>query len=426
VRGIIRSAATTPGRLSVIAVGLALLALIAGVVGTLSVQGKKDTINSLIDNREPLAAAAQQIYRSLSDADATAASAFLSTGTEPPALRQRYEVDIAQAGAALAKAASGSAGVAFPQVDMLNQQVPVYTGLVETARANNLQGFPVGASYLREASDLMRAKILPAAQDLYRIDTEGLATEQDGATEFPWLATLLALALLAALIVTQVHLTRKTNRLLNVGLLVATGAVVAAVLWGSVAMIVQSTLVSTGKSDGTHQVDVLARARIAALQARADETMTLVARGDGATYETDFAGKAAQLTGQDGTGGLLAEAKGLSVGRGSAGQVDAAAQNAAAWFAAHAQVRKFDDGGQYQEAVNLAVDGSKPDSAAASFLRLDDNLVRAIQVDRQGFLDDTRNADRALTALAPGLGVLTVIAAAGAAIGIRERLREYR
>jgi hypothetical protein len=199
-----------------------------------------------------------------------------------------------------------------------------------------------------------------------------------------------------------------------------------AVLWGSVAMTVQGTLVATGKSDGTHQVDVLARARIAALQARADETLTLVARGDGAEYETDFASNAAQLVGQDGKGGLLGEAKGLSVGRGSAGQVDAAARSAAAWLAAHAQVRKFDTSGQYQEAVNLAADDSMPDSAAASFLRLDDNLVGAIKVYRQGFLDDTRNADRALLALAPGLGVLAVIAAAGATIGIRERLREYR
>jgi hypothetical protein len=130
--------------------------------------------------------------------------------------------------------------------------------------------------------------------------------------------------------------------------------------------------------------------------------------------------------GQDGKGGLLGEAKGLSVGRGSAGQLDAAARNAAAWLTGHAQVRKLDTSGQYQEAINLAVDDSMPDGAAASFLRLDDNLVGAIKVYRQGFLDDTRNADRALLALAPGLGVLAVIAAAGATIGIRERLREYR
>ena len=44
VRAIIRSAATTPGRLTVIAVGLVLLALVAGLVATLSVQDRDDTI----------------------------------------------------------------------------------------------------------------------------------------------------------------------------------------------------------------------------------------------------------------------------------------------------------------------------------------------------------------------------------------------
>jgi hypothetical protein len=272
----------------------------------------------------------------------------------------------------------------------------------------------------------MRAKILPAAQDLYRTDTDRLTTEQNAATDFPWLAAALVLVLLAALIVTQIHLTRRTNRLVNVGLLVATGSVVVAVLWGSVAMIVQSALVSGGQSDGTHQVDVLVRARIAALQGRADETLTLVARGDGAAYEQDFADLARQLAGPDKNNGLLGEAKDLAAGQGSAKDVDDAAKNAAAWLTAHAQVRKLDDSGQYQEAVDLAIDASKPAGAAASFQRLDENLVRAINVDRQRFLDDTRNADRALTALAPGLAALAVLAAGGAAIGIRERLREYR
>jgi hypothetical protein len=428
LRRVLRSAGTTPGRLSLIVVGLVLLALLTGLIGTVSLQGRKDTINGLIDQREPLAAAAQQVYRSLSDADATAASAFLSVGAEPLELRQRFQGDIAQAGAALAKAASDSAGVgdAARQVDMLSQQLPVYTGLVETARANNRQGFPAGASYLREASELMRAKILPAAQDLYKIDTERLAAEQDDATGFPWLTTLLVLGLLAALIATQIHLKRRTNRVLNIGLVVATGAVALMVLWGSVALIVQGVLVSSGQQDGTRQADVLVRARIAALQARAGETLTLVARGDGAAYERDFRGLAVQLVGTDGNGGLLGEARDNAAGHQSAADVEAAARDAKAWLAAHGRVRALDDGGDYGAAVQLAIDTSAPEGAAAAFMRLDGNLVAAINVGRQSFLDDTVNAEGALTLLPAGFAVLAVVAAAGATIGIRERLREYR
>ena len=52
----------------------------------------------------------------------------------------------------------------------LATQLPVYTGLVEAARANNRQGFPVGAAYLRRASDLMRTTLLNAAEDVYTVE----------------------------------------------------------------------------------------------------------------------------------------------------------------------------------------------------------------------------------------------------------------
>ncbi|WP_328605953.1 hypothetical protein OG943_39165 [Amycolatopsis sp. NBC_00345] len=427
VRAVVKSAATTPGRLSVIAVGLVLLSLVAGLVATLSAQNKDNTISGLIDHREPLAVAAQQVFRSLSDADATAASAFLSVGTEPPALRQKYEQDIAEAGSALAKSASDTAGVgdAAKQVDILNQKIPVYTGIVETARANNRQGFPSGASYLREASQLMRTTILPAAQALYTADTTKLADEQDDSTSFPWAAVALLLALVAALVLTQIYLTRRTNRVLNIGLLVATGAVVLSLLWGAVALVIQGTLVASGQTDGTSQVDVLVRARISALQARADETLTLVARGDGAAYEKQFINLAVQLVGPDGKSGLLGKARDLAIGTPGQQKIEAAEQAARDWSLAHIQVRKLDDSGQYQEAVDFATSVSK-DSAGAAFQRLDANLQDAIDVCRQEFLDDTRGGERALTALAPGVGVLAVLAAAGVTVGVRERLREYR
>ncbi|NIH77991.1 hypothetical protein [Amycolatopsis viridis] len=421
VRSVVRSARTTPGRLTVIAVGLVVLALLAGVVATITLQERKNTINDLIDHREPLAAASQEVYRSLSDADATAASTFLAIGVEPPALRQRYDTSIARAGVALGKAASDSAGVpeAAAQVQILTRQLPVYTGLVETARANKRQGFPVGSSYLREASDLMRSTILPAAQDLYRIDTDRLAGEQDDASGFPWVSTLLVLALLAALVATQVYLTRKTNRVLNVGLVVATAATVLVLLWGAAAVTVQSVLVGSGDSDGSHQVDVLVRTRIAALQARANEMLTLVARGDGGTYERDFDALAPQVT------GLLAEAKGFATGD-TAREVQGAADNAQQWLVTHQEIRAKDVDGAYSDAVKLAVDSSVPGGAATTFAHLDDALVAAIGHGRQAFLDDTRGGDRALTLLAPGVAVLAVIAAAGATMGIRDRLREYR
>ncbi|PXY31352.1 hypothetical protein [Prauserella muralis] len=428
VRSITRSAARTPGRLSLIATGLIVLSLLTGLVGTLAVQDRANTIDGLIEHREPLAAAAQEVYGSLSDADATAASAFLSTGAEPPALRERYQLDIAKAGAALAKAASdsGSVAAAAEQVDILSRQIPVYTGLIETARANNRQGFPAGAAYLREASELMRSTILPAAHRLYEIDTERLAAEQDDATGVPWLTAVLVLGLAAALVAAQVYLKRRTNRVFNVGLLVATVAVGVAILWTAAALTVQSVLVSSGRGDGTEQADLLVRARIAALQARANETLTLVARGGGDAYEKEFGALFGQFAGRDGQGGLLGQARERAAGLPAGPHIESAAGNAETWLRAHEEVRGLEQAGDYQGAVEKAISGRDEQGAAKAFGRVDGDLTAAITSARQSFLDDTTNGSRALTLLAPGFAVLAVIAALGTTLGIRERLREYR
>lgn len=423
VERIRRSAARTPGRLSLISVGLIVLTLLTGIVGTTTAMTKRDTVTNLADFQEPLSSAAQQIYRSLSDADATAATAFLNGGVEPPNLRARYERDIAQAGAALSKATSdqGTESEADRMVKTVSTQLPVYTGLIEAARANNRQGFPAGAAYLREASGLMREKILPAASRVYAIDSEQLAEEQDDANGFPIVTTLLVLGLLAALIATQRYLTRKTNRVINKGLLVATIAVGFGLLWGAGALTVQSFLIDSGRDQGSRQVDALSLARIAALEGRTDETMTLVARDDGGEYEEHFDERRERLAGTDGNGGYLAEARELAAGSDSEQHVARATEYAKKWLQQHEKTERLDSQGDYEGAVVVAIgDGER------AFGQLDESLVKAINVGREQFREGTVNAGRSLLLLAPGITLLSIIAAAGIAIGIRDRLREYR
>ncbi|MGH3433831.1 MAG: hypothetical protein ACRDQB_13445 [Thermocrispum sp.] len=428
LRKLLHSWTTSPGRLALIATGLVVLTLLTGLTAAVMAQQKSDTITELTDRREPLAAAAQQVYRALSDADATAASSFLSTGEEPAALRTRYENDIAQAGVFLARAASDVAAgpEVSRQIDIIGKQLPVYTELVGTARANNRQGFPAGASYLREASELMRSSILPAAESLYEADTRALAERQSDARGFPWLTTLLVLGLLVALVAAQLYLRRRTNRVFNVGLVVATGAVVVGVLWSSASLVAQSVLIGDSETDGTEQVDRLVRARIAGLKARADETLTLVARGDGTQYEEEFVRMSGQMAGKDGAGGLLRQARDAAEDEQVAGQLDKALDSASAWMKAHAKVRELDSGGQYPEAVSVAIDGTRKDSSARAFTQLDVDLRAAIQQGRQSFFDDASNASAALTLLPLGWVALGLIAALGVGVGIHERLREYR
>ena len=425
--GIARSARRTTGRLAGVTVALVVLCVVVAVVGALLVAKRADTTDALADHRQPQAAAAQELYRALSDADVTVARSFLYAGAAPRQLAQRYEKDIADAGNALAQAAAdaGRVPAAAEQIRILTTKLPVYTALVERARASNEQGTEAGASYLREASELMRSTILPAAHDLYRINYAQLTREQQAATSFPWALTALVLLLLAALLATQIYLKRKTNRVFNVGLVVASGAVVVMLLWGTAAITVQSVLVHSG-SESTAQANLVAKTRITALRARANEMLMLVAREQGDRYQRQFSELAVRLAGEDRQGGLLRRAQDSAPRQQTAEHLRLAMGAAQSWLGVHDVVRDKVESGGYADAAELAINASDAGSSTATFARMDRRLGMAIDTARQGFLNDTRDASAALTLLVPGVIVLSVLAALGSTIGLRDRLREYR
>jgi hypothetical protein len=425
--GELRSLArTTPGVLILCMLGAVLVSVLAGVFTAVSVQNRANALDSLANRSGELSIAAQDIYRGLSDADATANGAFLSGGREPANVRARYEADIAQAQSALAVAVAARepADLADPEspLSVLSAQLSVYTGLVETARANNLQGLPVGAAYQREASNLMRTQLLPAAQELYTSEAAGVTADQDDAAAWPIVEVLLALATLAVLVYAQRFLRRRTRRRLNVGLAVATVAAVASLLWVVAATIGVMANVDAGRDNGSTQTDVLAQARIAALAARGDETLTLVARGSGAAFEDQYQKTQEELAGST---GLLDEARALA----TAPEVVAAVANATeaqqAWQKVHGAIRVQDDQGEYPTAVRLTI-GVDDDTAATHFDEVDRQLADAIEHTTTTFADEVSQADNALTGTVVGVILLALVTAVGAVSGIWQRLKEYR
>jgi len=408
--------------------GLVALCLLTGVIGLVSISGRASTLDDLTNHREPVSAAAQQIYRSLSDADATAAGAFLTSAVAPPTLRARYLTDIAQAGTALAVAATDSSGIpeATKPLSLLSTNIPVYAGLVERASANNALGYPIGSAYLREADNLMQATLLPAAQALYGIDTGRLVAAQDSATSFPWFAALLGVALLVALIIAQRYLRRRTNRVINVGLLVATIAVVVATVWSATGLILETVHVSNGRSAGSDPGETLAQIRTKALQARTDEMLTLVARG-GQNYDTPYKALTKAIGGTDGTGGLLGQVHATSSDSTMTGEIGDAINAAKSWFTRHNQAAAANASGDYPTAVAITLgSGASQPNEAAAFDQVDNTLKLAIGQARIDFANETGAASGWLVALPIGVLVLLVLAAAGAAVGIWQRLKEYR
>jgi hypothetical protein len=403
----------TPARLSAMMLVLVAVGLAAGIVSVIDVVQRSATVNRVTTGSGPLTVRAQQLYRALSDADATAASAFLAGGQEPAALRQRYTNDIAAATAALS--AATAADGAQPTVGRIAAQLPVYTGLVETARTYNRQNLPVGAAYQREASALMRTQLLVAAKDLYDAETAQVEADRRAASGFPWLAVSLLLLGIGGLVAAQAHLTRRTNRLFNPGLLAATALAVALFAWLVLSCNGVRAELSAAQRDGSGQVQLLAQARLDALQARADESLTLVARGNGGDFETDYKAADGRLT------GVLARARDAATDPAVRSLVGSATTDAGTWRKAHTDVRAADDGGRYGDAVSIA-NGAGQDA----FNRVDTDLAKGIALTNDAFNRRAHAAAGALGGAAVGLSLLTVLLLAGLVYGFEQRIAEYR
>jgi tetrahydromethanopterin S-methyltransferase subunit G len=415
---------TTPGVLVVFTAALVVVSVLVGVFTAINVQSRAQALDNLTARSGPLSVAAQDLYRALSDADATANSAFLSGGVEPREVRLRYEQDIAEAenALAIAVAAREPADLADPKgsLAVLSSQLSVYTGVVEAARANNLQGNPVGAAYQREASNLMRETLLPAAQRLYDEEIATVSSDQDSAASWPVIELLLGLVVLVLLFYVQRFVRRRTRRRLNVGLVLATVASLVSLVWVLAATFGVMANVAASRENGSEQTKVLADARINALAARGDETLTLVARGSGGEFDDRYKATRQELATQQ-----LPDARDLATDDEVRQNVQSAIDQEIAWNNVHDEIREADDGGDYLKAVDLAL-STETDGAAARFDQVDESLKNAITDTTATFEQEVSQASGALSGTVIGVILLALVAAAGAVTGIWQRLKEYR
>ncbi|MER6461205.1 hypothetical protein ABT278_12105 [Streptomyces sp. NPDC001228] len=428
--GQVRAAVTTePGRLRLIGAVLAVLIVAFGAVTAWQMTDRAAAADDVLHRSQPLSSGAADIYRSLADANTAAASGFLAGGQETAASRARYESDIRTAAAKLVTAAANSepGSPSEAAVAKLNKLLPEYKGLVERASVYNRQGYPVGGAYLRYANEKMQKEMLPAAEDLYTKENGRLSSDYADATPYPWAAIVLGLLALLALGWAQLRHYRRTNRLLNHGLVAASAATVVTLLW----LVVGHSLARAGLDGsydhGVRSLNVLHDARIASLKARGNENLSLVSRGaetvtvDGRTYDAYY---------YDFDQDMTALAKGLSQAAALADDqagskpVQAAQGNMKVWKERHADARTEDENGDYQAALDTVI-GDKG-ATAECFDSVDANLKNALAHEESEFQERATDGRDAMSGLPIGAAMLGVAAASGALFGIGRRLSEYR
>ncbi|WP_067501115.1 hypothetical protein [Actinoplanes sp. TFC3] len=411
---------TSPGRLRLIRAALVVLTLLTGLFAGVTAANSRAGTDDLRDRAQPLLVDAETVLSALADADTTAAQAFLAGGLEPAGLTQLYEQDLTRASVALTAAARRTPenGVAGDAVRQLAEGIQQYASLVASARANNRQGLPVGASYLSTASQLNRLKLQPLAKTLLSAAQAEVDSGYSAARSTGWTSVLMLLliALTVAFVAAQIYLSRATRRTFNLPLLAATVVTLALGLTVLAIVTAQRSHLNTADEAGSKPVTLLAQARTLALNERSFESLTLVARAGEDANEDDFKRAAQQLNTQF---GVLSRAL---RGTDAAGPVRSAAQQHQTYLSNHDKVRAADKNGDYAGAVRLAV----ASGTTANFTALTDNLATALEDRKDVFAHESSVAGRGLGALTVLGPLLALAVCALAVVGLRARLEEYR
>ncbi len=342
----------------------------------------------------------QEIQSSLLRADALATNAFLIGGLEPAEQRAEYD-------AALDAALRGITDAAEAQpadreaLAALNSEVASYAAAIAQARDNNRQGFPIGAEYLQQAGQGLRAEALPVIQELVTANSERAEDEMDG--QHPVWLFWVGLLALAALWWLNRQIAKRFHRRLNVGLTAA--AVGVAVLTLACVVLAED---QAGDNDalveGSYQEAADAAAvRTSANDAKANESLRLIKRGSGQAFE-DAWSAAAERVEDLATGGTQT-----------------------AWDsyeALHEEIVALDTGGRWDDAVAKAT--SRADDGASAAL---DAVDASAQADVDAAAADTTDTLRSGRAFALVLSVATLLLGLVAAVlcawGINQRRKEY-
>jgi hypothetical protein len=394
----------TPRQLRRLTTALVLVGLVFGLAGVLSFSGLAYSLNRAEDNTAQLIRV-QKIQTNLLSADATATNSFLVGGLEPPAQRAAYDAAITATGALIAEA-SEAQPADKAALAALNQDVVDYAVTIEQARANNRQGFPVGAQYLRNASAGLRADALPILDNLVAANSARASGAMGSHVGLVF--EIVGLLALASLAMATIWVARRFRRRINTGLVAATALVLVVWVVGFIVLSQVSGRVGDIRTGAFSSVNSAADVRIQANNAKSNESLTLIARGSGASFETAWASSAGTVEQQL-----------------SRLPQDNLTASWKAYVATHQQIRKLDDGGSWDQAVSLAT-GSGATSSNKQFGTFD---AAAVQ-----FLDTvSTQTSTGLAAPRPVLivfAVLTFLAGLGAALlaraGLAARLKEYR
>lgn len=399
-----------------------LLALVAAfaVVGSVASLVMGQASSTTASNTAPALVGIQDLFASVAEANTAATAAFLATdatGAEDRVNRNLYQDAIRRAAvqAEDVSATIGSDDEAHGALRDIAVALNTYSGRIEASRVENLNDLPGADQELRSALELVRTDIGGSVATITERGQAQLDEERGTGRNLTWAAVALGVITLLALLRVQSGLLRRTNRILNPLLVVATALVVTVVGYLVIGPAARAQALDRASEGGYEAIATTSAIQTAAFDLQSQLSLTIL---DGGGLDGGGDTLAAAFVGVDEQIASLSDGVDSDRERAAAETLEvrwARYQDAAMRIQAEVQA------GRRAEAVALF-----QGEGLSSFNGLNTAVESVLSDNRDQFLDGVDDASRAVE-ITPYLTiVLPVLAALSILLAIQRRLGEYR
>jgi hypothetical protein len=443
-----RPAATTPRRLRKLFMLIASLAIALTLVGAGALAVAGSTALGIQQRTVPAIVGMQRVHAWLSDADRSAANAYLAGGAEVTLPELQYQADIAATSRELqiASAHDPGGGDTSQRLQRIAMLVDQYVGLVQTANVDDRLGVAVGTVYLQAGTSLMHRggtgilAEVDALRNLYMDDLDRANLTLRAAQWMLPVYAVLALALAGLLVITQVFVRRRFHRRRSPQLLAATLLLVIAAAASGMGAGQARMSMNTAEDQSYSRLLNLWNARALLYDANGNESLALIARDQPGRAAADqaFQAETRRLVDRPLNDGMMADAargdvrfNGMladELRAASPGEERSAAMRVLTLYRkfmdVDAAVRAKAAQGAEVDAITLAL-GTDQGQLTFAFADVDWYLGLAIQRLQGQFDDGMTYAERVLA----GTAAVEALALAIAALtfwGLRPRFEEFR
>ena len=280
----------------------------------------------------------------------------------------------------------------------------------------------------------MQRTMLPAAEELYTITSKQVSEQQRHVISPMWfpLSGLIAAAVL--LIIAQLWLSANTNRVFNIGYLIATMLMVIALLVASISAGWTWKAGTNWIQSSMGPLETLTQQRIAAQQARTGEALGLVQRSYGDDNQEEFSRTIARIDN---------ELEAIRDSVVSPHRIVLAREHLQKWDAAHAVMVYELQHGNFKAASAAALGSPSDDDQQAvvansnrspkdvqldlrtSYTLFDEELQELISESREQLRDVLTAGQSAAQRTATIVAIMTAVATIATLAGTRPRVSEY-